>query len=559
MRSVTRVAAVWYLLAAGCWAGETRFHQFTAKFKSTPDQATVVAATLLGGKGTEWFAAGGIQPDGTVVACGTSLGPTLEAGAPVAVIGTDSPAPPEPQPKPQTGKDGKPKLDGDGKPVYEPFKWTHESATAFVVRFSEDLQQVKSASRFPWKAGGVTGAAVDAEGCIYLAGPAGDGLAALCADCKELPVQDCGMKSPPCQSVYLAKLSPDGAKALWARRMKGASWTPSVSLDKNGKVLFQGPDLRRFDAQGNQESVTVVPGGLGKCIAVNPVDGTYCRGGEHHWPTGREPYRDPILNIYKPDGTWLYELYNWDGPFVGLDNLRLVSDSAIRGVRYDDDGNLIFHAWSDGGNSVMYRQPFDVRTPHNCQGLGFSGWGVGGAMSFAYVVKIATPSYKAIGGTLWCCFLMGSNKPNSIFVDGMSFATDGSACVMGRSASGLIQTGNAIGLTKETIIKETGETKPEDPIVPAGPYVAVLNRDYSSLRFCSSMPGCGKAEVGDGPWGVGRGAVNGKPRLLFLTGATGQEELYGRLYRTPGVKPLQQQHGGGSSDAYVLLLDLAQK
>ncbi|MCY3023690.1 MAG: hypothetical protein NTW87_32315 [Planctomycetota bacterium] len=536
-------------------AGETRFHQFTAKFKSTPDQAAVVAAGWLGGKGTEWFAAGGFQPDGTVVAAGVALGPTLDAGAPVAVIGTDAPAPPEPKPQ-QATKDGKPKVDQDGKPVYEPPKWTHENATAFIVRYAPDLQQIKSVSRFPWKSGGVTGAAVDAEGCIYLTGPASATIAAVGGDCKDLPVQDSGQKDAPCNHVYLAKLSPDAAKVLWLRHMTGPSCAPEITLDKQGKLLFQGPDLRRFDANGTQESVTVVPGGLGKRVAVNPVDRTYARGGEHHWPTGREPYRDPILNIYKPDGTWLHELYNWDGPYVGLDSLRLVSDTAIRGVRYDDEGNLICHAWSDGGNSVMYRQPFDIYAAHNCQGLGFSGWGVGGAMSFAYVVKIETKGYKVIGGTLWCCFLMDKNRPNSIFVDGMGFASDGSVCLMGRSASGLIQTGNAIGLTRENTVKEANA---QDPLVTGGPYVAVLNKDYSSLRFCSAMPACGKVDVNGEPWGVGRGAVNGQPKLMFLTGAVEQEDVYGRVYRAPSVKPLQKSYGGGFSDAYVVVLDLAQK
>lgn len=557
VRIETRLLALLAILAirfAG--AGETRFHQFTARFKQTPDQAAVLAATLWGGKGTEWFAGGGFQADGTIVAAGTALGPVLGAGVPVAVLGTDAPAPPELKPRQQTGKDGKPKADSDGKPIYEPLSWTHENATGFVARFSAGAQQIKSVSRFPWKAGGITGAAVDVEGSIYLAGPASDGITALGGDCKELSAQDSGQKDALCHHVYLAKLSSDAGKVVWLRHIRGPSSAPEVNLNKQGKLLLQGPDLRRFDTNGNQESVTLVPGGLGKHAAVNLVDGTYARGGEHHWPTGREPYRDPTLNIYRPDGTWLYELYNWDGPFAGLDNLRLVSDSAIRGVKYDDEGHLIFHAWSDGGNTVMYRQPFDARASHNCKGLGFSGYGVGGAMSFAYVVKLETPSYKVVGGTLWCCFLQDKDRPNSIFVDGMGFATDGSVCLMGRSASGLIQTGNAIGLLKDNMVKETN---PQGPIIPAGPYVAVLNKDYSSLRFCSAMPGCGKAEVGEGPWGVGRGVVNGQPKLLLLTAAVEQEAVYERTFAPPSVKAIQKKYGGGFSDAYMLVLDLAEK
>ena len=58
--------------------------------------------------------------------------------------------------------------------------------------------------------------------------------------------------------------------------------------------------------------------------------------------------------------------------------LRLVSDSAIRRAAVDPDGNLVIYAWSDGGNSVMYREPFDVRThAKGFQGLGMSAYGAG--------------------------------------------------------------------------------------------------------------------------------------------------------------------------------------
>jgi hypothetical protein len=540
-------------LLASVYAGETRFHQFTNKFRNTPDQAAVVAASSLGGKGTEWLAGGGFQPDGTVVAAGTALGPVLELGVNAAVIGTDAPPPPAPQLVPQMDR-GKPKLTKEGKPIMEPLRWTHDNATAFVVRLSSDLQQVKSASRFPWKAGGVTSAVVDADGNIYLAGPASDTIASVGGDVKHLPVEDCGFKNPPCQHVYLAKLSPDAAKVLWLRHFKGASAAPEVMLDKQGKLWLQGPDLRRFDASGKQESVTVVPGGLGTRAAVNPLDGTYARGGEHQWPTGREPWRDPILNIFRPDGAWLYELYNWDGPLVGVDNLRLVSDTAIRGVRYDDEGNLILHVWSDGGNSVIYRHPFDVRTSHGCKGLGFEGWGVKGAMSFAYVVKIESKGYKTIGGTMWCAYLMEQNAPNSLWIHSLDFATDGSVLLAGKSASGLVQTGNAIGMTKEAMTADT-----EGPIVPSGPYVAVLNRDCSSLRFCSSMPACGQTDVNGTPWGVARGVINGQPKVMFLSGAVERESLYGPSYKAPAVKAVQKGFGGGLCDGHMMLLDLAQR
>lgn len=520
-----------------------RFDQFTRQFASTPDQATILAASYIGGAGTEWLVGGGIQPDGTIVLAGVALGPTLDiAGAQGKVIGTDTPAPPAPDKKQQKDKKGNPVTDKQGNPKYEGLTWKHDQATAFVVRLSSDLKQVKSVTRLPWKAGGLTSAAVDGEGNIYLAGPASDGIKAA-GPAEELPVGDTGAKSGSCKHTYLARLSPDAAKVVWLKHFRGFSAAPEVDVGKDGKIRFTGPDLRVFDKSGTLESTVIVPGGITARTAIHPRNGTFARGGEHHWHTGREPYRDPILNIYTPQGKLLYELYNWDGPLVGLDNLRLVSDSAVKIVRYDDEGNLILAAWSDGGNSVMYREPNDLRTPSKKMGgLGFSAYGAG-VLSCSYLIRIETDNYKVIGGTPWLAFLRNNNKPNSINIDTLGFASDGSICFGGSSAWGLIQTGNAIG---------GGE--------PAGPYVAVLNKDCNSLRFCSAMPSCGKVEINDGGrWGVVRGVLKGRPVALFLGGAVDEEDVYGKRLPAPTVNPGQPRFGGGLTDGHALLLDLGPK
>jgi hypothetical protein len=409
-----------------------------------------------------------------------------------------------------------------------------------VVRLAPDLKRILSASRFPWKAGGLTSAAVDAAGRIYLAGPATPGIAALGGDQKEMPART-DVEKGSCDFTYLACLNPEASQVLWVRTFKAPSAAPVVEADRDGKVRFLGAAIRVFDGQGEQKSHTAVQGGLGPRCAVNPRDGTFARGGERHWRTGREPYRDPTLNIYKPDGQLLYELYNWDGPFVGLDNLRLVSDSAVRQVRYDDEGNLVLYAWSDGGNSVMNREPNDIRrVSKKMDGLGFSAWGAG-VLSCAYLLKIETRNYKIMGGTLWLAYL-SQNKPNSIWIDSLGLATDGSVCFGGTSAWGLVMTGNNLAGGAD----------------PAGSYVAVLNRECTSLRFSSVIPACGKTDIAEGArWGIVRGTVQGKPRLLFLSGAVENEDVYGKTLTAPAVNALQGKYGGGLADGHLLLLDLS--
>jgi hypothetical protein len=213
----------------------------------------------------------------------------------------------------------------------------------------------------------------------------------------------------------------------------------------------------------------------------------------------------------------------------------------VQQLRYDDQGNIILVAWSDGGNSVMYREPYDVRTyAKNFKGLGMSAWGAN-VLSCAYIIKLDGKSYQVSGGTLWLAYLKDKDKPNSVNINTLGFAGDGSVCIGGNSAWGLIQTGNAIG---------GGE--------PAGPYIAVLNADCTSLRFCSAVPACAKVDLNEGQrWGIVRGKLNGKETVLYLGSASGPEDVYGKTLPAPSVKARQEKFAGGDADGYMLLLDLA--
>ena len=526
------------LLAAPALAA-TRFDEFTAKNTAPREPVRVLHAGLLGGAGTEWLASGGFQPDGTVVLAGVALGPEL--GLKETVPGKDAPiaAPVQAQ---RIDKNGQPELNKDGTPKLEPFAWNHENATAFIARMSPDLKSVKSVTRLAWKSGGLTSAVVGADGAIFITGPASDAIAALATDSQELPAPAEDTKRSGCAHTFIARLTPDAAKVVWVRHVRGASDAPALSLNAKGQLHFRGPDFRVLDANGKQLAVIPIPGGAGGFTARNPLDGTIARGGEHHWPTGREPWRCPTLDIFAPGGALLYQLYDWGGPFVGLNNLRLVSDTAIRGVAFDSRGNLVIHAWSDGGNSVALREPTDIRAAAKMDSLGFSAWGAG-VLSLAYVVKLDTRSWTVIGGTPWMAYMRDKNRPNSARITALA-AADGAVLFAGNSTHGLIQTGDAIG---------GGE--------PGGEFVAVLNDDCSALRFSSAMPACGQTIVDDSSadrarWGIVAGKVNGKPVALFLCGAAEKNTSYD-TQPPPAVNARQPAFGGGATDGYVLMLDLS--
>jgi hypothetical protein len=512
---------------------ETRYHQYTRQFGDPADGVKVVSAGFFGSKGHEWLAAGGFAPDGTVILAGNVLGPEFQ---PAAVLGQDRDKPAEPSRQPQLDGKGQPLMEKDGSPRLKSPSWQDSGVTGFILRTSPDLKTVLSVHRLPWDSGAITACVVTPDGSIYLAGKATADITRLGGDVKELESSDTTMKAGSCDHTFLAKLAPDAAKAGWVRHLKGPSNAPKLEILNDGTLQFTAQDMRNFSASGEEIARVVVPGGLSHLAAVNPKDGTCTRGGEHHSPTGREPWRCPILDVFNPDGTQRHHLYDWLGPYVGLDNLRLVSDTAVRGVTYDPQGNLYLTLWSDGGNSVALREPYDVRTyAPNFQGLGYSAWGAG-VLSAAYLVRLDPLTYQVKAGTLWMSYLEGENKPNSAWIDQLGFAPDGSVCLTGRAANSLIQTSNRLSKSQN------------------GQHVAILREDLSSIRFSSTVPGSGKARTGNGDetWGIASSIVAGKQRVLFLTGANeGEGE-----FKTPVTNAGQSDFGGGWMDGYAILLEM---
>jgi hypothetical protein len=495
-----------------------------------PDQAEVLTATFIGGRGHEWLVGGGFQSDGTVVLAGNIAGGVFDLDLQGTTV---------------IGRDGVPSADPvrekDKKGNELPLSWQLDGITGFVVRLSPDLKRVINVARMPWNSGAITSIAVDPKGNIFVAGKATATFENLGGNQQALPVDpDITRKGGGCDRTFLARLSPEGNQCVWGRSFEGKSDAPTIKMGRDGNLTYGAQDLRRFDVDGNQLSVTVVPGGVTENKSVSPIDGSIAWGGEHSWPTGREPWRCPFLHVSRADGTHSYQLYEWPGPFVGMDNCRLVSDSAIQMVSHDKEGNILLVAWSDGGNSVMTCLPTDVRTGVGFRGVGLNAAGAG-ATSFAYLVKLEPKDYQVIGWTFWGTRYNG--RGNAITVRALAQADDGSFCVAGAAAWGLYQTPNFIGRSE-----------------PAGSYVAVLTPDMSGVRFCSAIPGTGVATIGNKQgdiWGIGVGSVNGQPRVLFTSGAIAESDNYGHMSSTPTVNPLQPKFGGGWSDGYVVVLDLS--
>ncbi len=397
--------------------------------------------------------------------------------------------------------------------------------------------------------GAATAAAVGPDGAIYVAGRAAEGIAAVGGDVAELPAADANPNPkaarPKCDHAFVARLSPDGTKAVWVRHVKGPAAAPTLALSADGtRVRFGAGRLFVLDPAGKALDTVTVPGGLKPTTSVSPTDGTVAVGGEHHWQTGREPWRCPTLNVHAPDGALKYQFYDWGGPYVGLDNSRQVSDSAVRFVTHDADGGILFYAWSDGGNSVMTAEPFDVRQSVKPKGIGMNAAGAG-VLSCVYLIRLDPKDYRVTSWTFWSA-TGPTGKPNSAWVQNMARVPGGALAATGMAAWGVWQTPNKLSDAE-----------------PWGEHVMVFSDDFSALRFCSVVPGVGAAEVTEGAagrgaaWGIASGVVGGKTRVLFVGGAAaGRPESDGTASPTPTKNAAQAAFGGGWSDGYALLVEL---
>jgi hypothetical protein len=314
-----------------------------------------------------------------------------------------------------------------------------------------------------------------------------------------------------------------------------------LRFDKAGNLNAEAGWVYVFRPDGTLDRAAKIRKVKDWARGVNPVDQSFVLGGDHNTSTGREPWRQPFLEIYDKDGQKKFDYYRWDPKLVGTDKYRLVSDSDFRYFHFDDSGMLYAVGWSDGGNTVFERQPTSLDKPVAASGLGFSTWGAN-AGSFAHIMKIDTVAGETRNKTVWCGFLKGKEKPSGAGIEHLRVATDGSVVLAGGSAFGLIQTGDAL------------HPFPDDP---GGPYVAVLDRELSSIRFSSTIVAAGKVPIREGEkWNTASVVVNGRHKLLFVSGAIAKEGCYAEPRPAPTRNGVQETFAGGLADGYFILMDL---
>jgi hypothetical protein len=536
-------------VAAMAQAG--RYEGYTQAVASGP-KMELVAATYFGGDGMEEFVGVAPLPDGSLVALGNAWGPQFLAIPQTVVIG---------------------KGQHRGLAAYGPpdkkgnraFRMDNPDRTGFFVIYDSQLKAIKRVVRLDWGLGSIVAGVLT---------PSGDGVV-VTGTCTELfrnvPVTS-PLKVVPSPrdkqsgpytyekvtcpgDVYLAKISLDG-KMLWAWVFEGYRRAPDqLFVDKQGNTYGDFRGLMRFTPDGQTgtkipttdkdgKPKTYAGGGQTRYLGVNPEDGSFFFGGDRNTNTGHQPYRQPYFYIFDKDGR-RGQTY-WEFPprqcACGGDGNGLCSDSAPRAMTFAPNGDYIISGWSDGGNSVLARQPTDVTKGVKGKGLGFQSYGMKSANSLAHIVRIDAKQHEAVDYCLWVSFVPDNfhdkryrGAPNAIHISDLVVLGDGSLAFCGGSATGLIQTPNAFF------------KPPADGTKFGGEFVSVLNPTWKTLQFSSYLPGYANVSLA---------AV--KDGLVLAGRSSGQGGSASSPAPTPVLNAIQKDKRG-EFDGHIMILRLPPK
>lgn len=541
--------------------GYTR-QMYTGRFVSyhqaaRGDNGTVqpVAATFLGGEGSEHIHTAGFLSDGRIFATGMFHDLSFLQGVTPRVLGRDNRHADFPS-EVRTDRRGR--------------EYTiHPAETPSLLIFSPDLSRVEQAVRLPWGAARLSSVQKGPDDALYvLVRAAGgvEGLLAARAPDTTVPYPEAVARATARAEArgeevrlgpnsYLFRVRPDLGGIDWMVRFEHTGLEQTISPD-NRILVRRDQQIFFVDTRtGRVETGPQIPIGRGRPhvatvaprphlhftgLVVDPRNGNFFIGGEYHSHTGLEPWRNPFLYKFLPDGTPSWTAYDWTGPIVGVEFLRWVSDSAVIKLEAGTNGKLLFSGWSDGGNSVFTRNPYDLRRGVDVGGMASSIWGAS-ILSVSYLIQMDADTMDVSGVTRLLSYLPTSNTPNSISLRAFHQMDSGQVAVFGGSAFGLIETHDA-WFDSWWIQYQTNRHAQ----ARGGPFFRLYCERLRDFRMSTILPGVQTAHI-----------TSQGTRLLIFGSARERNNAYGDDTPTWIRGGVQTHFGGGDTDGYLLLIETA--
>jgi hypothetical protein len=244
--------------------------------------------------------------------------------------------------------------------------------------------------------------------------------------------------------------------------------------------------------------------------------GSFYVGGWSVSMTAREPWWCPFLWKFNDQGRVVWRAYTFD-PMGGRDNRMggLVSDSAVRSMAVDDAGNLLVSGISDGGNTVLRRDPRDYTKSGPKFKRGYAGM-KGRELYVGHIMKLDTDTRELLAGSGFGSYADRGYEP-AWAVD-LCGLPGGRALAVGRHGP------------RHKATPDAWFSIPSDE----GMFLKVLTADFDE-PFCTNVPDAV-------PYAVARRGA----RCVIVGMATGK--------RAP-VKNALSDKRAGRLDAYLMVAD----
>lgn len=279
-------------------------------------------------------------------------------------------------------------------------------------------------------------------------------------------------------------LKPDGT-LIWSRSIGTASVPSRLWTDAQGRIYADASGLQRIAADGSKSERVAARASTDRdrWLAVEPDGAHAWYGGDRNTRLANGgPYRQPFLYRIQLGGAPAAEtvFYQPDPKAVG----SLESDSRPNDLCIAPDGRMIMAGWSDGGNTVLYRNPLDHRSeqlPEAAAAL--EGSNVNGALSCGHLVWF-NAKQVAIRHASWVSYLPMTfatakvrGRANTAMINRVTWLGKDGIAFAGEAATGLPQTPGAIF------------TPPTDGSRYGGRTFTIMRGDGSSVLYSSYLPG----------------------------------------------------------------------
>jgi len=290
-----------------------------------------------------------------------------------------------------------------------------------------------------------------------------------------------------CGPDGITVLEPDFVTVRWHKSIGAIS---RCSIASNGQIAALRPSdnkLLLYSPTGSAVVTITISGTAAADVVIDSSLGLVFVAG---YTQAASDLKVPFLRAHSTsNGNLVWQLYNFTAAAVKAAGLG--ADSTGNRLALGADGKLYFAGFTDGGNSVFSRDPMNLsRQLTSSELIKFDEYNnpfnISGAKSLAWYARFE-PSNGALLLSQWLLSRASNGTGNSISIEGLAAAADGTLIVVGQTYC-CIQGRSNMQLFGQTLGNyEAGE-----------PFILLVKPDFSQRLLWTALAAPG-ATAGSSP------------------------------------------------------------